>query len=137
MLSDSSTSKVLLKQANSYKATSTFASAFSDPFNWIMISTSVILLVIGGVASLINYGSWFPAMIALSIFLFAGWFLWRYIRAIVNREIEISQDGVRYREASRRLFFEWDKIQKVKLEPHYKQVTFWQDNKLLSFTYLH
>lgn len=75
-------------------------------------------------------GSWFPNLIALSVFLFAGWFLWRYLRAILNREIEISQDGIRYREASRRLFFEWDKIQKVKLDPHYKQVTFWQDNKL-------
>ena len=91
---------------------------------------SVIFLVIGGVVSLIIYGSWFPKIIALSVFLFAGWFLWRYVCAILNREIEISQDGVRYREASRRLFFKWDKIQKVKLEPHYKQVTFWQDNKL-------
>jgi len=69
-------------------------------------------------------------MIGLSVFLFAGWFLWRYICAILNREIEISQDGVSYREASRQLFFEWDKIQKVKLEPHHKQVTFWQNNKL-------
>lgn len=95
-----------------------------------MITVLVMFIVMCGFVSLATYESVMLNLLAILSFCLASWFLYHYLRAILNREIIIAPSGVYYREASRRLFFAWEKIQRVKLEPEFKQITFWQDNKL-------
>ena len=107
------------------KATSSLTSAFADPFNLFMVGTFGFLAVVS-IVSLVRRGfavTMFVSLIIASLFLFV------YIRAILNRGIEISNEGVRYREASIRHFFKWEAIEAIRVERNKKQITFWMNGK--------
>jgi hypothetical protein len=107
------------------KATSTVSSAFRDPFNLFMIISACLLIAVSlfqlRLAGL-SLG-WLALLIAVGVFLFF------YVRAIINREIEISEDGIRYREAFIHLFFPWSDIEAIKIERAKKQITIWTAGK--------
>lgn len=114
----------------SVQAKSTFKSAFSDPLNLYILLGCISGF---GLTTFLFFEDSSPQLfrwIMLAFFLLIGWFTVYYIRAILNRELEISAVGIRYREASTHLFWAWHEIQKVKIEPAAKQITIWKGNKL-------
>jgi hypothetical protein len=117
--------EVLNKNKLPYLVRSTLKSAFVDPFNWFMVGAIGLFAIPAGYLFVTTF-SW----ILLILFGASAWFLFHYISAVSNREIEISLAGVRYREASRKLFFAWDEIEAIKVEPYLGQITFWQNGKL-------
>jgi hypothetical protein len=113
----------------SVQAKSTIKSAFSNPLNLYILLGCISGF---GVTTFLFFEDSSPPLfrwIMLALFLLIGWFTVYYIRAILNRELEISSVGIRYREASTHLFFAWHEIQKVKIEPTAKQITIWKGNK--------
>lgn len=106
-----------------FKVKSTASSAFSDPFNWSMIIAAVVL-VSAFMAIFIFTPHWGTFIFAFLPVAFSVWFLYRYFRAILNREIEVTDTGIKYQEASRKLFFSWDNIEIISLQPSLGQITF-------------
>jgi hypothetical protein len=103
---------------------SSITAAIFDPFNWFMVGFLGMSLVISGL-SIIRYFSW----LQLILFIFCAGFLFLYVRAVLNRELVIDTNGVRYREASLKRFFAWDEIETIKIEPVKGQITFWVNGK--------
>jgi hypothetical protein len=108
------------------RASSTVYSAFSDLFNLFMTIPAALLFLLCLFLTL-RLG------IRPDLIFFAaitGLWLFIYIRAILNREIEVSDDGITYREASIHLHFPWKEIEAIKVEHWKKQITIWRGGKL-------
>jgi hypothetical protein len=98
---------------------STACSAFSDPFNWLMI-VPLGALTVGAAIQLALSFQW----IGILFFAIPASLLSLYTIAILNREIEISENGIRYREAFRILNLNWEEINAILIEPRWGQITF-------------
>ena len=107
------------------KATSTARSALSDPFNLFMLIPSSVLAIFCLLLSISPSRS----IVVFMIFVLVSTFVFFYVRAIMHRELEISTAGIRYREASLRLFFPWEEIEGIKVEQWKKQITIWRNGK--------
>ena len=107
------------------RAVSTVRSAVRDPFNLFMLVPGS-LLAIFSLAKIVLLGR---EPLDLMILVVSSGFVFFYFRAVTNRELEISSHGVFYREASTRLFFPWEEIESVRMEPRKKQITIWYKGK--------
>lgn len=102
---------------------STPCSAFSDPFNWLMI-VPLVALTVGAAIQLARSFQW----IGILFFAIPALLLCLYTIVILNREIEVSENGIRYREAFRRVNLNWEEINAILIEPHWGQITFGTTN---------
>ncbi len=107
------------------KATSSFFDAFTSLFNLMMISILGSFIVVN-VMVFFAIGA---DILRLGLTVVVGYFLFRYIQAILKRSLEVSNEGIDYREASRKVVLTWDKIEGIKVQKYLGQITFWVNNQ--------
>ncbi len=107
------------------KAVSSLFDAFTSLFNLMMIGILGLFIAVN-VVSFFTIG---VNILRLGLTAVAGYFLFRYIQAILKRSLEVSNEGIDYREASRKVVLTWDEIEGIKVEKYLGQITFWVNNQ--------
>lgn len=104
---------------------STPSSALADPFNWFMIVPFAIWAAVIGF-QLAHSFQW----IGIILLIIPISILYVYVNVILNREFEINEYGIRYREWFRNLTLSWEEIDAILIEPFLGQITFGTDNQV-------
>lgn len=107
------------------KVSATSRYAIGDIFNLMLIIMSVVF-ILAGMWRLFVAG--FQLTIAILVLL-APFALGLYLRGILHRTIEVTPQGVRYQTAFKERFIDWTSVEAVKIEPRFRQVTFWTGAK--------
>ena len=119
-------------------AKASMTNALREPVNWLNLLIS-LFGVLAGVARLmlasLDQNVW---SVVLGLVLTVGGIAWGayYLRYMGSISFELTAEGFRYEATGRKLYFPWQDIQAIKIQPKVKRLTLWVNGKPHAMQYV-
>ncbi len=107
------------------KASSSLQDAFKSKYNIFILFSMTFTGITSITLYLVDYYNIFSLFVGVACIILIPLEIW----SLLTRSLEISKKGIRFEEGRKRIFFNWDEIDAIKIDKFWGQITFWNGNE--------